>query len=147
MRLWHWKLISYLPKQQLLGQWRECCLIARNIAEKGTPNHILVNPIMDYPEKDFLEYSKRVYHEMKRRGYRIKAESFFCHCAHIDSFFVAQSYFNRRETRDELFPGWHTPRYLTQCLANLEEKHDRGGIPDDEWNYLLKSIGRSGKSA
>jgi uncharacterized protein (TIGR02328 family) len=34
MRLWHKDLISVLPRQQLLGQWRECCLIARNIAEK-----------------------------------------------------------------------------------------------------------------
>ena len=39
MRLWHKDLISVLPRQQLLGQWRECCLIARNIAEKNTPNH------------------------------------------------------------------------------------------------------------
>lgn len=25
MRLWHKDLIPYLPRQQLLGQWRECC--------------------------------------------------------------------------------------------------------------------------
>ena len=37
MRLWHKDLIYVLPRQQLLGQWRECCLIAKNIAEKGTP--------------------------------------------------------------------------------------------------------------
>ena len=49
MRLWHKYLIPYLPKQQLLGQWRECCCIARNININGTPNHILVNKIIDYP--------------------------------------------------------------------------------------------------
>ena len=49
MRCWHKDLISVLPKQQLLGQWRECCLIAKNIAEQGTPNHILVNRIFNYP--------------------------------------------------------------------------------------------------
>ena len=47
MRLWHKDLIPYLPRQQLLGQWRECCCIVRNIAMLGTPNHILVNKVMD----------------------------------------------------------------------------------------------------
>jgi uncharacterized protein (TIGR02328 family) len=27
MRLWHYKLIPYLPRQQLLGQHRECCAL------------------------------------------------------------------------------------------------------------------------
>ena len=34
MRLWYKYLIGVLPQKQLLGQWRECCLIAKNIAEK-----------------------------------------------------------------------------------------------------------------
>ena len=32
MRLWHKDLICVLPKNQLLGQWREVCLIAKEIA-------------------------------------------------------------------------------------------------------------------
>lgn len=43
MRLWHKELIPYLPRQQLIAQWRECCAIASNLASKGTPNHLLVN--------------------------------------------------------------------------------------------------------
>ena len=39
MRLWHKDLIDVLPRQQLISQWREICCIAKNIAEKGTPNH------------------------------------------------------------------------------------------------------------
>lgn len=27
MRLWHYKLIPYLPRQQLLGQHRECAAL------------------------------------------------------------------------------------------------------------------------
>ena len=27
MRLWHQKLIKHLPRQQLLGQHRECCAL------------------------------------------------------------------------------------------------------------------------
>ena len=48
MRLWHVDLIDVLPRKQLLSQWRECCAIAKSIADKGTPNHILVNKITDY---------------------------------------------------------------------------------------------------
>ena len=44
MRLWHYKLIPYLPKNQLLGQYRECCAIIKNIADNGTPNHIKLPP-------------------------------------------------------------------------------------------------------
>ena len=69
MRLWHKDLISVLPRQQLLGQWRECCLIAKNIAEKGTPNHILVNKIMDYPIDYFIYYSEMIVTEMFKRKY------------------------------------------------------------------------------
>ena len=38
MRLWHRDLIHYLPRQQLIAQWRECYAIASNIANKGTIN-------------------------------------------------------------------------------------------------------------
>lgn len=34
MRLWHKDLIPYLPRQQLIAQWRECCAIAGSIAKK-----------------------------------------------------------------------------------------------------------------
>ena len=57
MRLWHKSLIEVLPRQQLLGQWRELSAIASNINKKGTPNHILVNKIMDYPNNDIVSYA------------------------------------------------------------------------------------------
>lgn len=64
MRLWHYQLLPYLPRLQLISRWRECCCIAKNIAEKGAPNHILVNKIMDYPIDHFVEYSCNVCMEM-----------------------------------------------------------------------------------
>ena len=36
----------------------------------------------------------------------------------------------------ELFDDWHTNRYLKQCLYNLEEKYDRGGITQEEWDNI-----------
>lgn len=72
MRLWHKDLISVLPQKQLCGQWRECCLIAKAISENGTPNHLLVNKVMDYNPVEFLIYSiDYVANEMKSRWYNV----------------------------------------------------------------------------
>lgn len=126
MRLWHKDLIDVLPRQQLLAQWRECCAIARNIATKDTPGHILVNRIMNYPENEFWSYAQKVYLEMRSRGYSCDFSAFSRWCK---SMKIPETYSDDLD----LFPGWHNKRYLWQCYSNLEEKHDCGGIPDDEW--------------
>lgn len=137
MRLWHKDLIPYLPRKQLLSQWRECCCIACNITINGTPNHILVNKIMDYPMTHFVAYSYRIYCEFRKRQYNIDWSKFTKHTGHLDlSFYDISDY--------ELFAGWHNKRYLDQCYYNLQEKYDCGGIPDDEWlvfsaGYLKES--------
>ena len=126
MRLWHKDLIPYLPRQQLLGQWRECCLIAKNIAEKGTPNHVLVNKVMEYPKDHFYTYCKLITCEMTRRGYIMTVAA------------------QRKIWRElwhyipdgDVFPGWHDDRYLAQCLANLQEKYDCGAVPEEDWKRI-----------
>ena len=135
MRCWHKSLIPYLPRQQLLGQWRECCLIAKNIAENGTPNHILVNKIMDYPPNHFYQYTKSVLGEINNRGYKYKVESYNNFIGNMNH--VASNYFEY-VSFEELFSNWHNARYLKQCMYNLEEKHDCQGITDDEWYRLVK---------
>ena len=127
MRLWHWKLIPVLPRQQLLGQWRECCLIAKNIHENGTPNHLLVNPVMDYDEDHFYSYTMCVYDEMQKRGYHADWDKFEQWMKSDDSNSVSGW---------RLFQDWHIRKYLVQCMANLEEKHDRGGMTDQEWDQI-----------
>lgn len=128
MRLWHKDLIKVLPRQQLISQWRECCCIARNIEVNGSPNHILVNPIMNYPINDFIFYTSLVYLEIINRGYRANFDKFGQHfplyCP--NGFYVFSN----------LYEDWHNDRYLTQCLYNLQEKFDRGGISIDEWNKI-----------
>ena len=129
MRLWHKDLISVLPRQQLLGQWRECCCIAKNLEEYGTPNHILVNRLLDYPEAHFNAYSLAVYNEMLKRGYNCDWNKF------------AKWRINRNRDWDlkDIFPEWHNQRYLVQCYYNLQEKYDCGGITKEEWK-LIKGI-------
>ena len=133
MRLWHKDLIDVLPKRQLLAQWRECCGIARNIAVNGTPNHILVNKIQDYPIEEFWVYAKKVYNEMQSRGYACDFYSF-------TKWFPE----NMQKLHDvdaiDIFSKWHTKRYLWQCYANLEEKYDCGGISDEEWLEIEKRM-------
>ncbi len=126
MRLWHKYLIPYLPRQQLIAQWRECCCIARSIAVDGTPNHILVNRIMDYPRSHFQTYAKMVYIECISRDYHVSLYN-FCKWIHSDFEDVPM---------EELFKDWHTRRYFWQCYYNLEEKFDCGGIELEEWELL-----------
>ena len=132
MRLWHKDLIPVLPRQQLLGQWRECCLIAREISENGTPNHLLVNKIMDYPLTHFSFYAYWVYYEMKKRGYKCDEKKFV-----IADFNAVDSC----NYSGFLFYGWHNNRYLKQCLYNLQEKYDCGGIPEEEWQKIVEVYG------
>lgn len=137
MRLWHKDLIPVLPRQQLLAQWRECCCIARNIAVNGTPNHILVNPIIDYPVYDFGNYATIVFNEMKNRGY-------ICSWDKFDIWYSKIKAKNLYYKTNFIFDGWHNDRYLTQCFYNLQEKFDRGGVPADEWerveNFYLAAM-------
>lgn len=150
MRLWHKDMIPYLPKQQLSGQWRECCLIAALLAKDHTPNHILVNPVIDYPPEHFELYCSKIYQEMKKcdmnvtdevckrlemdlRAYRLYLDSELPWDCFLKDFDFS--------TDLDLFKDWHDKRYLRQCYYNLEEKYDRGGIPKDEFMIIFANFG------
>lgn len=133
MRCWHKDLIPYLPRQQLLGQWRECCLIARNIKAYGTPNHILVNRILEYPISHFIRYTRQIYFEMKHRGYDPDIERFGQYVADINAGWNMQM--------EDVFPGWHNNRYLKQCLYNLQEKYDCVAINPMDYIKIVDQFG------
>ena len=143
MRLWHYKLIPYLDKQRLVAQWRECCCIAKNIANNGTPNHLLVNKILEYPSIHFNIYTRMVIEEMGIRGYNIKKDAYDKFYTNIQ---IGQCYFrdNHYKTNQvinrEVFPYWHTDRYLKQCLLNLQEKFDCYGINPTEWHKICENF-------
>lgn len=119
MRLWHVDLIPVLPRQQLLGQWREL-----NSIFKNQPNHILINWVYDYPKDHLYSYSLLVMEEMSRRGYRYNTENF-------------EKYFGKDIIRvTKVFPEKMTHHYLSQCFSNLDEKHDCGGISDEEFRKI-----------
>lgn len=75
MRLWHKDMIPYLPKLQLLGQWRELCCIGALLATDHTPNHILVNPVIDYPPEHFECFCSLIIREMRKRKLEVRSDS------------------------------------------------------------------------
>ena len=150
MRLWHREMIPYLPSQQLLGQWRELCCIGTHLATEHTPNHILVNPILDYPPEHFEAFCNLVIKEMDKRKFNIQET--VLHKLQDDvrawRLYLDQDlpfdYVDRDWSIDigePIYFDWHNQRYLRQCYYNLEEKYDRGGIPEKEWMVLFANFG------
>lgn len=132
MRLWHKDLIPVLPRRQLLSQWRECCGIVANIAEKGSPDHILVNKMMDYPVDNFVIYTDMVIKEINNRGYKISDKALTNYRKNIQK----STYRFNNNRICSLFCDWHNDIYLRQCLYNLEEKYICGGISNEEWQRI-----------
>lgn len=110
MRLWHYKIIPYLPNSQLIAQWRELNLIyAKDV------NHILINYYKEYPKEELLKYSDIVINELLRRKVKINKEKY-------------NKYFDKVEIThfNSIFENHHDNEYLTICYYNLLEKYLRG---------------------
>ena len=131
MRTWHKDLIPVLPRDQLIGAWRECSAIAGAILKNGTPNHVLVNKVLDYPMSHFVEYSIRIRQEMTSRGYRT-----------MDSVMNKIASINENDLTfpawETVYANWHTDRYFLQCYYNLQEKYDCGGISPEDWEKIYQ---------
>lgn len=130
MRLWHTSLISTLPREQLVAQWRELSAIAGSIKEKGTPNHILVNFVMNYPMNHFISYAYYVREEMNKRGYRTMESVWEKITSLVDN-----NDYNILPI-DEVYYGKMDYVYLTICFYNLLEKYMCGGIPDKDFDKI-----------
>lgn len=74
MRLWHEELIPLLPRQQLLGQHRECCAMRGNGWGK---KHRVVDYVFKHSLHDLELYHAKVMQEMFNRGYKVSSESGF----------------------------------------------------------------------
>lgn len=143
MRIWHYKLIPVLPRQQLLGQWRECCAISKMILQEKECKHLLVRKVTEYPAWMWMCYQYDIQKEMKKRGYLINPSTMFSigdntMRAEEEGYFADDDAFDFMMYMHDPFPGWHNDRYLLQCYFNLEEKYDCGGIPEDEWLKIDK---------
>lgn len=132
MRLWHIDLIGYLPKSQLIAQWREL-----NSIFKKQDNHILINYIYNYPKSYLKNYAIKVKNEMYKRGYKINSfanyNNYFNHNSPMGTanycFVIARGIERFQE---------HNNEYLTICYYNLKEKYLRGqkDFTDEIWGKL-----------
>lgn len=123
-----------LPREQLVSQWRELSSIASHIRDTGTPNHVLVNPIINYPLNHFITYAAYVRAEMTKRGYRTMDRVWANICSVVDN-----NDYNIVPI-EEVFPAWHDDEYLRICYWNLYEKHIRGGISDEVWRPIHEYV-------
>lgn len=130
MRLWHTNLIKYLPKQQLLGLWREL-----NSIYAKEDKHILINFIYEYKKFDLCDYSCFVIDEFRKRGYKINLERFENYFSIADRI-IKEPYYKP-------FYYHMNEEYLKICCWNLYEKYIRGqqGFTDEAIKFIKKQIG------
>ena len=127
MRLWHYKLIPFLPDKQLRGQWNEL-----NSIFKKQDYHILINFVYEYPKIHLYTFSLMVIAEMRKRRINIKQWS------HFDAYFGTSDCLNEILNCEEIkipFPRKNDRKYLIQCFYNLQEKYDCGQSDFTEKRY------------
>lgn len=89
----------------------------------------LVNKVLNYPKIEFYDYTMLIIQEMKNRNYKISLNNFRFNYSLIYND-------NAKPNFRNLFSDWHNDRYLKQCLFNLQEKYDCGGIPEEKWKRI-----------
>lgn len=116
MRLWHERLISKLPRQQLLGQHREIAALRGNGWGK---NHATVNYVFNHSPYKLYQFHLLVLNEMQKRGYHPDAKWFNplyrgIHC---------KPYLSLKDCTltIPIYPE-HNEIYLKECLDNLANK-------------------------
>lgn len=133
MRLWHYKLLPYLDDFHIVAQWRELLAIKGAIVKNGTPNHRLVNKVLDYSMLDFKVYTGEVISELERRKIAFQG-------AKIDEIMDWHSDKFKPSDNKALYEGWHNNRYLIQCYYNLEEKYDCGIVSEKAFNQIKNFV-------
>ncbi len=124
MRLWHEKLLSNLPRQQLLGQHRECCALRGYGWGKS---HSVVNYVFRYSRERLWFYHMQVMREMQRRGFNPES-------CWVDPGYRGKSApqfepdygeiqrLKEDKIRMSLVYPEHDNEYLMECMSNLRSK-------------------------
>ena len=126
MRLWHQKLIPHLPRQQLLGQHRECCALRG--AGWGR-KHATVDYVFNYTPDKLIAYHYLIMNEMKRRGYNPdetwRNVNWRGNKAGKWKGWGSQAVVNKYLVKADLggmIYSEHDDKYLEECLENLKGK-------------------------
>ena len=122
MRLWHEQMISALPRQQLLGQHRECAALrGRGWGRK----HATVDYVFTHEPERLVAYHWKIMDEMRKRDYcpdaiwyspswrgKVIGADEWCDIKKVNEFF-------KQETN--IYPE-HNEEYLNECIQNLKDK-------------------------
>lgn len=119
MRLWHQSLITRLPRQQLLGQHRECCALR---GKGWGKNHATVNYVFSHDPYKLYQYHCLVMDEMEKRTY--KPNLTWRNPAYRGQQTSAYPTVTEIKITTPIYPE-HDATYLKECLLNLKSK----GIP------------------
>lgn len=120
MRLWHYKLIPHLPRQQLLGQHRECCALRGNGWGK---KHATVNYVFDYAPIVLVWYHDLIMHEMVHRGYKVDLKWYYW--GYRGKKCKPWTYDEARSgIITDIYRPYleHDDDYLQECIDNLKQK-------------------------
>lgn len=117
MRLWHQKLIPYLPRQQLLGQHRE---IAALRGKGWGKKHATVDYVFTHTKEHLYLYHLLVMAEMTNRGYNVDMK---WHCINYRGKILGYEEIVRGYVScfNPIYPE-HNDEYLRECLDNLASK-------------------------
>ena len=132
MWLWHTALIKALPQQHLKAQWRELSAIAGAIQKNGTPNHILVNFVLDYDYDHFISYAYYLREEMTKRKIRTMNSVWEKIVSLKPDYTILPIEKVYKEKMDFT--------YLTICYYNLLEKYMCGMFGNEDWNNIQSTI-------
>ena len=127
MRLWHQSLISNLPRQQLLGQHRECCALR---GAGWGKKHSVVNYVFKHEPARLVAYHYLIMEEMERRGYN--PNPIWKNVNWRGSVLGEQKYWMYewqvlditcfcRDGSAMIYPE-HNSDYLQECIENLKGK-------------------------
>ena len=137
MRLWHQKLIPYLPRQQLLGQHRECCALR---GKGWGKKHSVVNYVFTHYHIQLVAYHYLVMEEMRHRGYN--PDKIWYNSNWRGSVLGEEKDWTSQEAVDVVYNDAkngqmiypeHNDAYLRECIENLRSK----GIDVSEMEKLL----------
>ena len=141
MRLWHYKLLNSLPDLQFKGQLRDLVAICGMIKKYGTPNHLLVNKILEFPPEDFATY---ITYYLK--CYEIRYKKIPKASETLNKFIYDFLNVTPKQDPEGIFSTWHDNNYLRVCMANLYEKFffasGKSQIRPVEWAVLCEKYRR-----
>jgi len=119
MRLWPLSILSQLPRQQLLGQHRECCALR---GKGWGRKHATVDYVFKHPYAWLYEYHKAVMLEMWKRRFVPSPWWWDIEFRGKGLEYDYSEFTMRKESPCATIYPEHDAAYLAECVENLARK-------------------------